>query len=142
MTDNSDSAPENQRRHLVARILPLAIFFVLPAALVGWCLTEHILERSWWRVSGVVGVSLIAAIAARHLGFTTWMEAIPVWGTTAILICVALSMYADYSKREVTGSVDTLGCSSITCPEHAWPNKALLPTPNPLSGLSAAELGR
>ena len=142
MNDNPDSDSGNARRKSVAAFLTLAIFVVLPAAMVSWCLIEHILERSWWMLLGIVGVTVIVALFVRHLvGFFS-VEAFVVWITTALLVCVVLSMYAKYSEKKDIAHVSAIRCFNVGCSKSLWPSNALQPTVNPLHGLSGAEFGR
>ena len=140
MSENdTDGIPGNGRRGVISDVLPFSLYFVVLPVFTSLLLCGLLSGWTFLNAAIVVSATLVAAIYARFLGFT-YMDAIPVWGTVALLVSIAIGVYDDYSARRSKNAIGTIKCSLVPCETKLQLNKALELTAAPLHGLSAADL--
>lgn len=128
--EDSKIPPDAQSVSRVGSLLTYAIFIIAPPAAAILCLVDLILDGRWWFVLVVLGVSVIATILGWWGFGVAWIEAILIWAITAIMVCVAISIYDDFSKRRARRHVGMLECPSMsrnTQPgSHEWVRSNIL----------------
>ena len=117
---NSDS----RRRGVISDVLPFSLYFVVLPVFTSLPLCGLLSAWTFLNAAIVVSATLAAAIYARFLGFT-YVDAIPVWGTVALLVSIAIGVYNDYSARKSTKAVGSIKCSVAPCERKLELSQAL-----------------
>ena len=125
MSENdSDGNSDSSRRGVISDVLPFSLYFVVLPVFTSLLLCGLLSAWTFLNAAIVVSATLAAAIYARFLGFT-YVDAIPVWGTVALLVSIAIGVYNDYSARKSTKAVGSINCSVAPCERKLELSQAL-----------------
>lgn len=137
----SDGNTGSGRRSLISDGPKFLVYFAALPVFAGLLLSGFISTWNCLNAVIIVGATLVAAIGAGYFGFS-YIEAIPVWGTVALLVSVAINAYDHYSARKRTNTVGMAEFLVVHYEGKLQPRKALLLMANSRRSLFVPELGR